>query len=394
MAARPYPYHSMLRRGLARCADAFGDALIGKGRNRTAEPPHPDRVRRVLVIRPDHLGDVVFSTAAFKPLRDLYPRARLTAVVGPWSAPLLLHHPYVDGVVSFRNPWFERGKSSRRRDIFDLLQWMRRSRFDVGLDLRGDPRVIALLAAGRVRYRVGYGWAGAGFLLSHELEHKPGVHQVERNLAVVRALGWKPADAAHPTPLLRVSDAEREGIDRRLAPGAAWDSPGIGAGRGVAVVHPGAGFPTKRWRPDRFGALVRWLAGERGYRVALVGSEEERNLAGEVSRSAGSVQALDLTGRLSLRELMALVSRADLMVGNDSGPTHIAAALGTKVVALFSGTNDVGEWFPVGPRTRVVRKVVPCSPCGLKVCTEYNHECMESLSVEEAQEAVLACESS
>ncbi|MEE8110081.1 MAG: glycosyltransferase family 9 protein, partial [bacterium] len=277
---------------------------------------------------------------------------------------------------------------------------MRRRRFDVGLDLRGDPRVIALLAGGRVRHRIGYGWGGAGFLLSRELDHIAGAHQIERNVAVVRALGWEPADDFQPTPLLRVSGAERDAMDQRLASGI-LDGPGVGAGERLAAVHPGAGFPTKRWRADRFGALVRWLADERGYRVALIGGGEERNLAAEVIREAGPSPApnraggaLDLSGKLSLRELMALLGRANLMVGNDSGPVHIAAALGTRTVALFSGTNEAAEWSPVGTRTRVVRKDVPCSPCGLRVCTEYNHECMETLTGEEVREAVLACESS
>jgi ADP-heptose:LPS heptosyltransferase len=132
----------------------------------------------------------------------------------------------------------------------------------------------------------------------------------------------------------------------------------------------------------------------RSYRVVLIGSQEEKALVAEVLREAGPVGAIDLSGRLPIRQLMALLSRAELMVGNDSGPAHIAAALGTRTVALFSGTNDAAEWSPVGLRTRVVRKDVPCSPCGLKVCTEFAHECMESLTLEEVQEAVAACESS
>jgi len=303
----------------------------------------------------------------------------------------------VDEVVEFASPWFDRGGSSGYGNVFNVLGWLRRQKFDVGLDLRGDPRIIALLALGRVRYRIGYGWGGAGCLLSREVEHRPGVHQVERSLAVVRALGWRQPGDEQPKPMLRVSDAERHMIDealsQRRAAGTAEGS-GIGQDDKVAVVHPGAGFPSKRWRPDRFGALVRWLAQSRGYRVVLIGSQDERGLVDEVLREAGPVGAVDLSGILSIRQLMALLSRADLMVGNDSGPAHMAAALGTRTIALFSGTNDVVEWSPVGLRTRVVRKGVPCSPCGLKVCTEFAHECMEGLTLDGVQEAVAACESS
>ncbi|MDP6619424.1 MAG: glycosyltransferase family 9 protein [Nitrospinota bacterium] len=404
MAARTYPYHSARRRAAARIIDALGDRLLGDKRGRFPKapaPPSPRDVQKVIVVRPDHLGDVVFATAAFSPLRALYPNAEITALVGPWAAPVLIHHPHVDEVVSFRSPWFDRENHSGGRDLFDVLQWMRRRRFDVGLDLRGDPRVIALLAAGRVRHKVGYGRGGAGFLLSRELEHMPGVHQTERNVAVVQALGWPRPDGFRPTPQLRVSEAERGAMDRRLSsagwnggPSGGADPPKIGAWERLAVLHPGAGYPTKRWRPVRYGALAKWLAESRGYRIVLIGSREEAALVSEVIRTAGPVGALDLTGKNSLRELLALLARADLMVGNDSGPVHIAAALGTRTVALFSGTNDDAEWAPAGTRTRVVRKAVACSPCALKVCTTHDHECMETLTVEAAQEAVLACESS
>ncbi len=402
---RPYPYHSAARRALARAVDGLGNACFGDKRRQAhgpKGPPDPGRVREVLVVRLDHLGDVVFATAALGPLRSLYPEARVTALVGPWSAPLLLHHPEIDEVVVFRNPWFDRTGRATERDVIDVLQWIRGRRFDVGLDLRGDPRIIGLLALGGVGYRIGYGWGGGGFLLSQELDHPPGVHQVERNVAPVQALGWQRTPGFCPMPLLRISGLEKEVVNRKLASGG-WNGDGasgpeaiprIQGTEKVAVLHPGAGHPARRWRTDRYGALAKWLAGTGGYRIVLIGSGEEALLAAEVSRAAGDLDVLDLCGKNSIRELMAVLGRADLMIGNDSGPVHMAAALGSRTVALFSGTNDVAEWAPVGTQTRVVRNEVSCSPCSLKVCVDYNHVCMEDLTLEAVQQAVRSCESS
>ncbi len=401
---RPYPYHSSVRRSVARTFDMLGDKFFGDKRRQkqgSKEVPDPAQVREVLVVRLDHLGDVVFATAAFGPLRDLYPKARVTALVGPWSAPLLLHHPVIDEVVEFRNPWFDRSEDATKQDILSTLQWIRSRRFDVGIDLRGDPRIISLLALGGVRYRIGYGWGGGGFLLSQELNHSPGVHQVERNVAPVQALGWNRGPEFSPMPFLQVSTPEMEAMSQKLA-SCGWDGNEVTSagrtiyiedGEKIAVLHPGAGFPAKRWKMDRYGALAKWLAEKGGYRIVLIGSEKEESLATEVIKSAGNFGVLNLCGRNSVRELMAVLSRADLMIGNDSGPAHIAAALGTRTVALFSGTNNVGEWAPVGTKTRVVRNEVPCSPCSLKECVDYNHECMENLTLEAVKQSVQICKS-
>ena len=368
---RPYPYRARWKRALAVAFDTLGDAL--RGFRSWREPPAPGAarplprrgppykawakgssfgpdggaVRRVLVVRLDHLGDVLFSTVVFRPLRRLFPMAQITALVGPWAAPLLLHHPDVDRVVSFRCPWFDRRGTSGWANTLGALQFLRRSCFDVGLDLRGDPRVIALMVAGGVRYRAGYGWGGGGFLLSRELDHPPGLHQVDRNLLLVKAFGWKEEGEDFRRPRVFVSKAEEEDAKARLL------ALGVGEGERLVALHPGASVPAKRWPAEHYASLMAWLSSRPGLKLLLLGGPEERGLAAKVAALSG-VYALNLAGEVSLRGLMAVLDRCHLMIGNDSGPTHLAAALGVPTVALFSGTNQATEWAPIGDRVHLI----------------------------------------
>lgn len=361
---RPYPYRARWKRALALAVDTLGDVLsrarparrltsgdepLGRG-----SPGDLDggAVRRVLVVRLDHLGDVLFSTVVFPPLRRLYPMAEITALVGPWAAPLLLHHPDVDRVVSFRNPWFDRKGASGWADTLGAVQFLRRSRFDLGLDLRGDPRIIALMLAGGVRYRAGYGCGGAGFLLSRELDHPPGLHQVDRNLRLIQALGWKGEAGDFRRPRVFVSGAEEEEARARLA------ALGVGEGGRRVALHPGASVAAKRWPAEHYASLAAWLSRRGGLRLLLLGGPEERDLAAEVAARSG-VCPLSLAGELSLRGLMAVLKRCHLMIGNDSGPTHLAAALGVPTVALFTGTNRPSEWAPIGERVHLIQPPSP-----------------------------------
>ncbi len=359
-----YPYRAGWKRAIALAFDTLGDALGGltalggkKSRPGGVPPAGDDAlgqgldggaVKRVLVIRLDHVGDVLFSTVVFQPLRQLYPKAHITALTGPWAAPLLLHHPDVDRVVSFRSPWFDRGGISGWTDTLGAFQFLRRSRFDVGLDLRGDPRVIGLMTAGKVRYRAGYGWGGGGVLLSRELDHPPGLHQVDRNIRLVQALGWKGEGENFRRPQLFVSKAEEEEARARLL------ALGVAAEERLIALHPGASVSEKRWPAERYASLMSWLSRRPGLKLLLLGGPEERDLAARVAALSG-VSSLNLAGALSLRGLMGVLSRCFLMIGNDSGPTHIAAALGVPTVALFSGKNEPSEWGPIGVRAHLIQ---------------------------------------
>jgi ADP-heptose:LPS heptosyltransferase len=154
------------------------------------------------------------------------------------------------------------------------------------------------------------------------------------------------------------------------------------------AVHVGAGTAAKRWPDDHWRDLVAWLVVRLGAEVVLVGGKEERIIARHITGPSPYRGVIDWTGQLGVAELAAVIGQSDLFVGADSGPAHLAAAVGTPAVVLFSGTNDPGQWRPWGSGVTVVRREVRCSPCHGERCPLWDHPCMKDLEVEAVARAV------
>src|SRR5579859_7267904 len=168
------------------CLDFFGYGLRRlSGISRPLAPG--DSYRKVLLIRLDHLGDGIFATPALEKAREVFPRARLTLLAGPWMAPLLKPGLWVDEVKSFPAPWFERPpKRFKWKPFREILRWIRKEKFEVGIDFRGDLRHLLWMALAGIPVRVGYGGTGGGFLLTHEAPLNGIRHEVESNLELLR----------------------------------------------------------------------------------------------------------------------------------------------------------------------------------------------------------------
>ncbi|MFQ6112368.1 MAG: glycosyltransferase family 9 protein, partial [Nitrospinota bacterium] len=377
-----YPFRSRSKRVAAALFDRVGYFLTRGGLR--AKPPEPKSVRKILVVRLDHIGDVLYSLPLLPALKALYPGAGVSFLVGPWAKDLLLHNPHLHEVLVWDCPWMRRDGRKGMGGTLGFMRGLRRHRFDVALELRGDLRNILLLSLAGVSFRAGYAITGGGFLLNLELPHQTGIHQVERNLEVVRALG---AQGPFEEPKLYLSQEERKEAAALLK------ELGVGEGELLVGVHPGAGYPTKRWGGDRFSLLIRRLINELSARVILFGSTAEKALAEKILDGAGEgglpSRPLNLVGRTSLRQFMALAERLDLFIGNDSGPGHLAASLGTTFIGIFSGTNRVEEWGPRGSGAVVVRAEVDCAPCELTSCADLT--CLERVTVEQVLEVARAC---
>jgi ADP-heptose:LPS heptosyltransferase len=344
---RVYVYRSPLRRASCRVLDATGDALRGSPGARARRPP-PPRVERILAIKLDHLGDLVLAFPALASLRAAYPGARLDALVAPASGPLLAHTGLTDEVILADAAWY-RGGRPRPRALFALARSLRARRYDLALDLRGDPIAILLATLAGARFRVGFGDAGLGFLLDRELRVRAGTHQATLLAEAALAAGGRPLTGP-PEARLVTSPEERVAARTRL---------GERAGRAITF-HLGAGDPRKVWPPEGFGALAQALARE-GHPVVVVGGKEDTPWSERFQRAAAT-PVLDLAGALSLRESLAVIEASALLIGNDAGPAHFAAALATPVLVAFAAVNDPERWRPCGERVRIVPVPVPAPP--------------------------------
>jgi heptosyltransferase II len=350
--------------------------------------PRPEETRSVLAIRLDLLGDLVFTLPAIEALKDAAPRSRLTVLVLPYTAALLKGHPDIDRVIAvdvnrWRRPsaWLWGGAW---REVRRAVGELRSEPYDLCVSFYGRVGAAAALLSG-ARYLVGY--ASEGYLGSFD-RGVPGRryarrrHESEYCLDLVRALGI--SAAARPPRLHVRQDAVRR-VDKLLA------DAGIAQAEKLVVLHPGAlNMEAKRWLPERWAAVADALQTGSGRRVVLVGSPSEAGLAAEVEcRMATPV--VNLAGGTSLEEFVALLSRARLFLGGDSGPLHVASALGVPSVSVY-GPTDATFTGPLHPSARVVRAPCECSPCyhpaALAACPHGDVACMARVSVDEVLRAV------
>jgi len=296
---------------------------------------------RILLIKPSSLGDIVMALPALSALRRSFPQAHLTWLIRPEFAPLLEGHPHVDEVIPFDRKSLGRAWHSPRalRELVSLIARLRRSRFDAVLDLQGLFRSASLAWLSGSRQRFGpHGRELAHWFYTTSLPpRREWVHVVDYWLRLVAALGVSDLKVEFVLPEKPVARAAaqsllvRHGVDRQR----------------YAVIIPGSAQVSKCWPPERFAALADRLTAEHGLAVVATGSRSESRAVQEIGRLAQHPVA-DLAGQTSLPELVEVLRGADLVVSNDTGPGHIAAALGRPLVMMFSWSNPLR----VGPYGR------------------------------------------
>jgi len=344
----------------------------------------PSLVRRVLVTKLRHHGDVLLSSPVFTVLRSALPAAEVDALVYRETAPLLEGHPALARLHTIDRQWKRRGVLHQLRDEAALLRALRARRYDLIVHLTEHPRGAWLSRLLRPRYAVGRELPRAHWLWRTSFTHyyrlpraRPR-HMVECNLDALRRLGLQPASGEKGLVLV-----PGEGDLARARECLAQH--GLEARRFIQL-HPGSRWLFKCWTEEAYAALVTAVVGD-GWRVVVTGAPDARErqlVAGILARLAAPVRAqvVDLSGALSLRELAALTQQARLFVGVDSAPMHIAAAMRTPVVALF-GPSGAIEWGPWQVPHRVVTSLEhPCRPCGNDGCGGGKvSECLTTLPV-------------
>jgi heptosyltransferase-2 len=336
-----------------------------------------DSVRRILLIQLDHLGDAIISTVMLPLLRARYPRAEIEVLAAPWNRQVFDAMPEVDRVhVSPVNRFVRAGGIAW---VFSTFVWgfrLRRRRIDLGIDVRGEfPHALILWLSGAPR-RLGWNCGGGGFLLTDSASYVAGRPEIASRLALLARLGIRPGPGQSPLPAFRPSDSACREIARRLA---AVELPGSGGGPRI-VMHIGAGTCAKRWPDGHWDSLIAKVSKRLEAQIILVGDDRKERAAGKaILRRGPQGRLLDWTGKLSVDQLAALLKQSELLVGTDSGPAHMAAAVGTPVVSLSSGTNNPRQWRPGGRRVTVLRNPVPCSPCHRRKCPFDDHPCMNGL---------------
>lgn len=334
---------------------------------------------RVCVIKPSALGDVVQAMPLLRVLRRRFPRAEITWVIASGLSDLVAPHPLVDRVIRFerRGGW----RAWRR-----LLGELRAARFDLVFDLQGLARTGLMTAATGAPVRIGLESAREGASLAvHRTIPDSGRNMPAhaRYWRVAEELGLGEQDRATPIAVSR-SDA-------------AFAASVLPADRLKMALVPGAKWVTKRWPPEKFARLAVTAFRKTGAVPVVVGAPDEIDLCGEVMRTllrlAPGCGALNLAGGTTLRQLAAVLAGCDFAVSNDTGPMHLAAAVGTPVVGIFTCTDPVRSG-PPGPRHELLQTGVPCAGSYRKQCPFAGADrcaCLEDVQVAAVWEATVRC---
>jgi ADP-heptose:LPS heptosyltransferase len=341
----------------------------------------------VLVLCRPYLGDLVLTGPVFRNLRGWRPGARIVAGAYPESAEMLSFFPEIDDFLPIpRRP--RRGPLSLVAEWAGTLRRARAERFDLVYDLmHTDRSALVTLATGaprrlgfikdrrRLRYRVYtdlVSWAG-------ELER---THTSELYLKALAEIGMPIATRSIALP---VTAEDAAAADARLARA-------LGGGSGpLLVVHPGAGTPNRLWPAERYAEVCDRVQDALGGRVLLLGGPREAPLLAAIRAAMQTPAAALLEGPLSLRQMAAILQRADLFLGSDAGPAHLAAAVGTRAVVLF-GAALPAQWAPLGEGHTVLRPSMPCGACvAPELCRPldpYHMFCVRRISAAEVGDAV------
>jgi heptosyltransferase-2 len=348
------------------------------------KPIEPAGIRHILIRVNNWIGDVVMISPAVRALRAHYRDARIALLAKTWVIETLRGDPVYDDLIEYDSAGIHGGLSGRLR----LAAALRRHHFDLAVLFQKafDAAALAFLAG--ARYRVGYATDRRSMFLTHALAPPPpDTHHVDVFLGIARALGCRIKD---PSPSFFLHQEDRERASAILS------DAGFTGHAPLLAIHPGASKAPRAWSPERFTELGRRLAERRGARVLLIGSGAERGLLRRIATGLPPGRAWVQGPDLPIKATGALLERCHLFVGNDSGPMHVAAALGVPTVGIF-GPGTPRRTGPRGPggRTVALSRDYPCSPCRQDFFRECSPSpagkpfCLEEIGVEEVEGAAV-----
>ena len=321
----------------------------------------------------DRIGDVLLSTPVIKAVRDAYPESHIAFMVRPYAREIVEGNPYLNEVIIYDKSGSEKGLIGNLKFILAL----KKKDFDLALILHPTARTHIVTFLAGIPERAGYDrkW---GILLTKKIPHTKHLglrHEIDYTLDLLRYVDVKVAEKKLFMPIAPESEKRVGGIFNRY---------GIKESDAVITINPSASCVSKRWSAERFAKVCDRLAGDRGARIIVISGADDKNFG---DRVAGSMRqrSVNLSGQTSIADVASILKRSRLFISNDSGPVHIACAVGTPVIAIF-GRSDRGlsplRWGPTGARDIVLHKDAGCDICLAHNCN-VGFKCLQAISVED-----------
>jgi heptosyltransferase-3 len=375
-------------------------------------------VKKILVIKLRHIGDVLLSVPVFRALRENFPQAHIAALVTSGTEEVLTGNSLIDKIIVFDRRIKKMNPLWRYAKELSFLNIIRKKSFDMAVDLTSGDRAAIISFVLGAKYRLAYdlgsdGFLGKRYLYTHLAKKDGSKHMVLQNLDVVKQFGISTDDLNVDIFIPENARAFVKGIfeeNNINPPCPPLSKGGEGGFNKIVHVHPTSRWLFKCWKDEYMAEVIRWLV-EKGIHVIVTSSpdrkemEKAKRILSLVGDSPDSTKnsnpplppfakggrggiLLDLCGKTTIKQLAAVSSVSDLFLGVDSAPMHIAAAVGTPVIALFGPTGET-QWGPWGENHKVISKYMNCKPCKRGVCDGIElRKCLETITKEEVIDAL------
>ena len=333
----------------------------------------------ILVVQTAFPGDIVLTTPLFKALKKEFPNSKLSLLTTPPGCQLLQENKEIDSLI----PYDKKGEDKGIHSYFYLIARLREMNFDLCIAPHRSARTSLMALAAGIKERIGYTEASFSFLYTKEVVRDKNQHEVDRILSLLNPLQIE-VNAEDKQPSLAISQESSENMGKR------FDELGIKSDHLVIGVAPGSVWNTKMWTPEGFAAVIDNLIETYDAKVLLLGAPSDSEASNKVI-SICKKEPIDLVGKTTLKELIAVIDRCKLIIGNDSAPGHVASARNVPVISIFGPTVPAFGYAPYGKDVIVVEKDIPCRPChhhGPKVCPKGNFRCMKEIKSAEVLEQV------
>lgn len=344
-------------------------------------PKHP---RNILVIRADYIGDVILALPAVQQLKQRYPKARITFVVSSMAQDILKDSPFIDDVIVYDPPWFfKKDLKEAFKEYLNVLGEIRKQKCKLALELRGDIRnIMFLMCLTMIPYRIGFASSGGWYLLTKVVPYPPGRHEANYHMEVVRATGAR----AEGTSLPRISITSEE---KKFAEDFLKNN-GVKGSDVLVAIHPGARQKPRLWPVERYAKVAAGILEKYNAKFIITGSAGEIELAEKLAKLVDGAAIVGAGKILSLKHLASVLKHCSLYIGCSTGPSHLAAAMGTPTVLIF-GPESSERWHPLGENHVILKKDVPCSPCigRGEICLHPESQCIMQVTSEDMLAAVI-----
>lgn len=337
-------------------------------------------IKKILVFRYRSIGDIILSFPTLEALKTTFPHARIDMVIDDAFSDICYAHPYLNYVIMHERSRDDAGRLERIIRELRFVMKIRKQGYDMVVDLHCGPRSALLTFLSGAKYRLGHMSRFRHkfvYNITHGLSPK-SPHSVDVMMNIISPL--KPKTPKKKSLFLRFKNDDRNYVANFLK------RHDISEKDTVVMVHPGARLDYKRLPAQKMGELVRWMTADLGVKVIYAGSDNDLSAIADIVSFSDKPGLMAIN--LSLGQLAALIKSCNLFIGNDSGPMHMASALGVPIVAFF-GPSNPAVWSPWGARGKIVRcKKMPCMPCSDKGCPRQGDHCMTRIKTSDIKRAV------